>query len=127
MESYSRPHKRTWKEDESRYNQYLKKWQNRKLSAISRRDVEQWHLAIGDSNGHVAANRTLVFLGSLYARATGIGYEGMNPARGITRFKEQSRDRFLQPDELPRFFAAVDARLWKELPREARDRVATTA
>jgi integrase len=30
-----------------------------------------------------------------------------NPAKGIRRNKEQARDRFLQSDELPRFFAAL--------------------
>ena len=30
-----------------------------------------------------------------------------NPAKGIKRFREQSRERFLQPDELPRFFKAL--------------------
>ena len=109
MESYAKPHKKSWQSDERRYVSYLKRWQNRKLSAIARREVEQWHLAISKTNGPVAANRTLVFLASLYSRATGIDYEGMNPARGVTRFREKARDRFLQPDELPRFFAAVEA------------------
>src|SRR5262249_5238136 len=31
------------------------------------------------------------------------------PARGIKKFREHDRDRFLQSDELPRFFAALDA------------------
>ncbi len=30
-----------------------------------------------------------------------------NPAHGIKKFKEHSRDRFLQSDELPRFFQAL--------------------
>lgn len=30
-----------------------------------------------------------------------------NPARGITKNREKSRDRFLQPEELSKFFAAV--------------------
>ncbi len=31
----------------------------------------------------------------------------VNPALGIKKFREQSRDRFLQADELPRFFKAL--------------------
>ncbi|GHU00953.1 hypothetical protein FACS1894186_2730 [Alphaproteobacteria bacterium] len=31
-----------------------------------------------------------------------------NPAKGIRAFREKSRDRFLQPDELRRFFSALD-------------------
>jgi integrase len=109
MESYARHHKKDPISDERRYARHLKRWQNRKLSAIAKREVEQWHLAIGESNGPIAANRTLVFLSSLYNRAEGIGYVGINPTRGVKRFPEKARDRFLQPDELPRFFQAVEA------------------
>jgi integrase len=34
-------------------------------------------------------------------------WSGENPAHGIQKFPEQSRDRFLQSDELPRFFKAL--------------------
>ena len=34
-------------------------------------------------------------------------WKGENPAHGITKFPEQSRERFLQSDELPKFFQAV--------------------
>jgi hypothetical protein len=34
-------------------------------------------------------------------------WDKTNPALGIKKFKEKSRDRFLQADELPRFFQAV--------------------
>jgi hypothetical protein len=32
---------------------------------------------------------------------------GENPAKGISLFREVSRRRFLQADEIPRFFAAL--------------------
>ena len=35
-------------------------------------------------------------------------YTGENPASGITEFKEQKRDRILNPDEFARFFKALD-------------------
>ncbi len=35
-----------------------------------------------------------------------MGFNGPNPTQGIKKFKEQSRDRFLQPSELPTFMAA---------------------
>lgn len=34
--------------------------------------------------------------------------EGANPTQRIKKFKEKSRDRFLHPDELPRFFESLD-------------------
>ena len=33
-----------------------------------------------------------------------LGWKGDNPASGIRMFKEKSRDRFLSPDEMRRFF-----------------------
>ena len=34
-------------------------------------------------------------------------FQGENPARGIPKFKIVDRERFLQPDEAPRFFKAL--------------------
>lgn len=36
-------------------------------------------------------------------------WKGDNPAHGIKKFPEKSRNRFLQADELPRFLQAVEA------------------
>jgi integrase len=36
------------------------------------------------------------------------GWEGINPTIGITKFKEQKRDRFILKDELPRFLEALE-------------------
>ena len=33
--------------------------------------------------------------------------KGSNPAKGVRRFTERSRERFLQPDEMPRFLEAL--------------------
>lgn len=109
LESYAKHHKKRWEVDERQYNRHLKRWQNRKLAAVGRHEVEAWHLSIGTNNGRMAANRALVFLSSLYNRAKGIGYVGANPTHGVKRFPQKSRDRFLQPDELGRFFESVQA------------------
>ncbi|AMN45019.1 site-specific integrase [Rhodoplanes sp. Z2-YC6860] len=55
------------------------------------------------------ANRVLAVVGSMYAYAgrTGIVTEGTNPARGIEKFKEDRRERFLTGDELERLGAAI--------------------
>lgn len=55
------------------------------------------------------ANRVLQFLSALFNRARGLSYEGVNPTHGVKRFAETARDRFLRPDELPRFLAAVES------------------
>jgi integrase len=41
--------------------------------------------------------------------AAELDYKGENPARGVKAYRETSRDRFLMPDELPRFFQALDS------------------
>jgi len=62
-------------------------------------------------DGRVSANIALKLLHTLYSRAIKEWriYKGENPASGIKKFPETSRDRFLQADELPKFFAAVAA------------------
>ncbi|NQT15222.1 MAG: site-specific integrase [Planctomycetes bacterium] len=109
MEVYSRPHKKTAWQDEWQYKRFLTRWAGRRLSAIKKADVQALHSRVGRENGHYAANRLLALLGSMFAKADELGYRGDNPTKGVTLFKEQSRDRFLQPDELPRFFEALNA------------------
>ena len=75
------------------------------------------HGRIGKQNGRYAANRVLTFLRAMFNRAADIGYSGTNPTTGVKRFREQSRDRFLQADELHRFFRALS----EELDDTARD------
>ena len=102
--------KRTWKEDQAQYDRYLTVWQARKLSTIHKSDVATLHVKVGRDNGHYAANRMLALLSAMFNYAADLGYEGANPSRGVNRFEEQSRDRFLQDDEVSRFFKA----LWDE-------------
>lgn len=91
------------------YRLYLSDWDNRKLSAIRHAEVDRLHKKIGRENGQVTANIVLKLLHVMFNK--GINewriWKGDNPAHGITKFKEQSRERFIQADELPRFFAAV--------------------
>lgn len=108
LNSYARDHKKDGgKRAESQFDRFLKRWKSKKLSAIRRADIEAWHPRVGDRHGKVAANRVLQLLSAIYNRARGVGFRGANPTRGIKRFAEVARDRFLQKDELPRFLAAV--------------------
>lgn len=109
LEGHAKPHKRSWKGDQEQYNRYLDGWKNRKLSQVRRADVAALHAKVGRDHGTYAANRLLALLSSLFTHAARLGYEGGNPAQGVKRFKEQSRDRFLDADELKAFFVAVAA------------------
>ena len=106
---HAQAHKKTWQEDERKYNAFLKPWAGRKLSAIHKSDVQALHARVGKDNGPYLANRLLDLLGAMYNKAADIGYTGENPASGIKKFKEVKRDRFLTGDELPAFFQALAA------------------
>lgn len=108
MERHAKAHKRTWEEDEQRYKQYLEQpLGKKKLSTIDRQSIATIHANISRAGHPAVANRVLAVVSSVYGRAIEWGLVENNPARGIRRNKEHSRDRFLQSDELPRFFAAV--------------------
>ncbi|MCK4712869.1 MAG: tyrosine-type recombinase/integrase [Marinosulfonomonas sp.] len=107
LEKYSKVHKRSWKYDEREINKFLPRWFKRKISSITKAEVERLHAKIGKENGLYQANRLLERIRSIFNKAIDWGWEGSNPAVGIKKYKEKSRDRFLQPDELPRFFEAL--------------------
>lgn len=109
MAEHAKVHKRSWKDDEDLFRRYLIDWKSRRLSTISRADVQKKHRTIGES-APVGANRMLALLSKMFGFALDLGvWEGENPCKGIKRFREKSRDRFLQADELPRFLEAVQA------------------
>ena len=109
MERYSKLEKKSWKYDEREINKFLPHWFNRKSSSITKQEVQLLHERIWRENGLYQANRLLERIKAIYNKAIEWGWEGINPATGIKKFKEKSRDRFLHPDELPRFFESLDA------------------
>jgi len=107
LESHAKVHKRSWKGDEWQYQRFLKPWAGRRLSSIKKADVQALHAKVGRENGHYQANRVLALLRAMLNKAADVGYRGENPAKGVKRFTEESRDRFLTAEELQRFFAAL--------------------
>lgn len=111
MQRHSIPHKKpaSRQNDLSNFNCYLRdSLGNRKLSSISRTDIERLHRSIGEDAPY-AANRVLGLVKAMYTKAREWKQmEGENPAANIVLFKEKSRERFLQGDEFPRLFAALD-------------------
>jgi integrase len=93
-------------EDEGLYRRHLAAWAGRKLSKIRKPDVEELHAAVGTDTPY-QANRLLALTHALFEHAAALGFAGPNPAHGIERFTEVSRERFLQADELPAFFKAL--------------------
>ncbi|MCP5362081.1 MAG: tyrosine-type recombinase/integrase [Hyphomicrobiales bacterium] len=112
IDAYAKHHKAesSVKEDIGLFNRHLADWGTRRISNITEHDVFTKHQTIGVQKGKYTANRTLELIRAMFNRAIDLGYwKGSNPARGTKKFKEKSRDRFLQADELQRFFEALNA------------------
>lgn len=103
--------KKSGSADKRRIDQHIiPAWGSLKVAAIKRADVAALHTKIGKVKGHYEANRTLALISTMLKLSEhwGILDEGApNPARGVKKFPEIKRDRFLQSDELPRFFSAL--------------------
>lgn len=110
IKRHAKQHKKTWKYNEQYYNRHLRKvFGDRKLSDISQTEVAELHSKIGKKSGHSMANQIVTLLGMLFNKAIEWEYfDKRIPTLYIKRFKEKSRDRFLQPNELPLFLKAVD-------------------
>ena len=85
-------------------------WSGRRLSTITANDVRRLMVALKDGHGTNTANRTFELLRAMYNKLIEWKlHDGENPCAGLSKFAEQSRDRFLRGDELPKFFAALNA------------------
>ena len=78
-----------------------------KADKLTRLQVGKLHSSLADTP--FQANRVLAVIGSMYAFANraGVVPDGMNPARGIHKFKESHRERFLTGEELERLGSAI--------------------
>ena len=105
---YTRP--KSQAKADTMFRNYLPELHNRKMISITRADIEHLHTALRDRISLYTANRTVALVKHMYNKAIEWGYPSRhgNPAVGIKMFKEQSRERFLQPEELQRLFAALD-------------------
>jgi integrase len=118
LEKHAKLKKRSWKTDENRWDNHLADWSGRRLSDIATAVVAALHARIGRTQP-ITANRVGALLHTLYEKARKLGYAGPNPAGGLDKFPERPRERYLNAEELPRFFAAIDAepQPWPDLFR----------
>jgi integrase len=108
LEQHAKLHKKTWEDDANQFRLYCSSLKPRALSTITQGDVSALHARVGKEHGHYAANRVLALLSKMFSFAvSSLGFPGRNPAKGVQRFRERSRDRFLSADELRRFFEAL--------------------
>ena len=97
--------------DERNYRLHLQGIARKKLSDIQRTHIRKLHAALSTTSGLYQANRVL----ELISAAFNFGIKVLdipnlaNPAAGIKANREESRDRRLHADEMPRFFEALAA------------------
>jgi len=104
------PHKKTAITDKQKFNKYLSSnvdgvnLASRQLSEITKATIAQLFAKISKEH-KVMANRVLALVSGVFGKAIEWGiWNQLNPCHGIRKHSEVSRDRFLQPDELPKFF-----------------------
>lgn len=111
LSRYARIHKKSWEEDERRIHKHIiPKWGSHRIKSISRNDIVTFHQQIGKTAPY-EANRILRLLSKMFDLASQWGFVDethSNPTKNIRLFKEEKRDRWLTPNELPRLAEALD-------------------
>jgi hypothetical protein len=77
----------------------------KRVRDVSSADVEQLHRTRAATP--YRANRVLALLSNAFAMAVRWGWRTDNPAKGVERFHEDKRERWLQGEELTRLVAAL--------------------
>jgi len=108
MEKHSKLHKKSWRFDEDKYRLHLSHFAKRRIGAISKTDIIHLHSSLAKTSGLYSANRVLGMLATMFNKAIEWGWEGINPCIGIKKFKEKSRERFIQGDEITKFFKSLN-------------------
>ncbi|MBV5305259.1 MAG: tyrosine-type recombinase/integrase [Desulfobulbaceae bacterium] len=103
---HSIPHKRSAKDDQAFIRLHLKPiFGTKRVDEPTPESVRSWHNGLVKIMKPASANRMLALMRSVY---NVMMPDLPNPCRGVKMFKEYSRDRFLQPEELERFFQAIE-------------------
>lgn len=110
LEKYAIPKKRpkSVRDDRSMLdNIILPRLGSEKVAAIGQRDVESLHAEMKDRP--YQANRVLALLSKVFNLAVQWELRRDNPVKGIQRYQEERRDRWLRDEELQRLCDVLDA------------------
>jgi integrase len=99
--------KRSLASDRRRWKLHLHTLAGRKMSAVTKADVNKLLTKITTSKKPYAANRVRALLHALFSEYINDGNEIPNPVHGTTINEETSRERALEHGELRRWWAAV--------------------
>jgi len=87
-------------------NYILPELKKQKVAHVTRRSIETLHLKLGKTPYH--SNRLLALLSKMFSCAISWGWCSDNPVKGIQKYHEEKRDRWLEDDELRRFWGALE-------------------
>jgi integrase len=118
----AKQHKRSWQHDKSRYDLYIHKPLGKKrITDIDRDMVREWFSKLTNMSSprgklsKTTANRIFAILRTVFNQELP---DINNPCKGVKQYQEYSRDRFLHPSELERFFEALEDEQTPELLRD---------
>jgi integrase len=77
-----------------------------KVTAITRRDIEDLHKYLGKKP--YQANRALALVSKMFSLSISWGWCKDNPVIGIQKYQEEKRDRWLSEEETQRLWAVLD-------------------
>jgi len=89
-------------------NYILPEFSTRRAREVTRADAARLHRKIGATTP-TTANRVLTLLSGLFTWAADAGEipEDVKPAKGVTRYREEGRERYLKTEELARLGDAL--------------------
>ena len=108
MERYSKKEKRSWMDDEREIKLHVRQWFDRKMTSITKYDVQALVEHIADNSGKTQANHIIERISAIYNKLIDWGYKLTNPTSGVKKYKLTKRTRFLTAEELPRFWEILD-------------------
>ena len=84
----------------------LPKLGSKKVDSVGRRDIEAIHVRLQDRP--YQANRVLALLSKMFNLAVQWQWRSDNPAKGVKRYDEEKRDRWLRDEELRQLCRVLD-------------------
>lgn len=100
--------KKSWATDQSLYSNHLESLGTLKITAVKRETISRLMTDLEKKDlAGATQNNIRALVSSIYGRAIEWGYATANPVIGVKTRPKVKRDRFLQADELPRFFQSL--------------------
>lgn len=104
VEIESKPFKSSWRDDERRLEKLSKHFGQKKLNEVTTLEVAQLYRDMCAQGKYFEANRILQLLHRVFEVARNWDLwpnEKKNPAIGVKKHREESRERFISEEELP--------------------------